>query len=153
MTLHRRRFITAATGFGLVAALPGVALARAPQVYAEDGIAIDGTDPLSYFTEATPIAGSPDFTHDWNGATWRFTSAANRDRFAADPTAFAPQYGGYCAYAVSEGSIAPTVPEAWKIVENKLYLNFSPRFQRRWERDIPARIKAGDANWPRVLDA
>lgn len=153
MTLPRRRFIAAAAGFGLYAALPATAWARSPAIYAEDGIAIDGTDPLSYFNAGAPQAGSPDITHDWNGATWRFTTAAHRDSFAADPAAFAPQYGGYCAYAVSKGSIASTIPEAWKIVDGKLYLNFSQRIQRRWERDIPALIEAADANWPTVLDA
>ena len=141
--------------FGMVATLPLVAkTARAatPAVYADDGIAVDGTDVVSYFTEGMPVAGDPSITHDWNGATWRFASFANRDAFAADPAGYAPQYGGYCAYAVSEGYTASTIPDAWKIVDGKLYLNYSRRIQRRWERDIPARIASGDANWPSVLN-
>ncbi|MEO0937750.1 MAG: YHS domain-containing (seleno)protein [Pseudomonadota bacterium] len=152
--LTRRTLILtglAAAPIAVLAARNSAAGTAKPPVYAENGIAIDGTDPLSYFNEGAPIAGSADITHDWMGATWRFTSAANRDAFAADPAAYAPQYGGYCAYAVSEGYTASTIPEAWKIVDGKLYLNFNRRIQRRWERDIPGRIAAADANWPGVL--
>lgn len=116
------------------------------------GTAIDGTDPISYFTEGRPIAGSSEFTHEWNGATWRFTSAENRDLFAASPEEFAPQYGGYCAWAVSKGYTASTDPEAWAIVEGKLYLNYSKSVQKMWEGDVEGNIAAADRNWPDVLN-
>lgn len=151
MTQSRRQFITTATALSLSALLPTAALAAKAPVYANDGIAIDGSDPVAYFTQSKPVAGDADITHDWNGATWRFASRENRDTFAADPAAYAPQYGGYCAYAVSEGNIASTIPEAWKIVDGKLYLNYSARFHRRWEKNIPERIANADANWPKVL--
>ena len=149
--IARRQFLAASA-----AAVPAILAARAahaaePPVYAEDGIAIDGTDAVAYFTEGAPVPGSPDITHSWNGATWRFSSESNRDAFAADPTAYAPQYGGYCAWAVAQGYTASTVPHAWKIENGKLYLNFSRRIQRRWERDIPGNIAKGNANWPTVL--
>jgi YHS domain-containing protein len=134
-------------GFGL--AIP--ARAQAAPVYAEDGLAIDGTDPVSYFAEGRPVAGSPEHEISWRGATWRFASEANRAVFEADPETHAPRYGGWCAWAVAEGYTAPTVPEAWSIVDGKLYLNFSRGVQRRWERDIPGNIARGDANWPGVL--
>jgi len=150
MTLTRRSLLTTATVLPFVpAALAGPG--KKPAVYMEDGIAIDGTDAVAYFTAGQPVAGEPSITHDWNGARWQFSTAANRDAFAADPEAYAPQYGGYCAWAVSEGYTASTVPHAWKIVDGRLYLNFSRSIQRRWERDIPARIAAADANWPTVL--
>lgn len=130
----------------------GIAKASAtPPVYNESGIAIDGTDPVAYFTRNAPVAGKPSITLDWNGATWRFDSADNRAAFADNPEAYAPQYGGYCAYAVSRNYTAPTVPEAWRIVDGKLYLNFSLRVRKIWERDIPGRIAAADRNWPGVL--
>ena len=116
------------------------------------GTAIDGTDPLSYFDQGRPIAGSSDITYEWNGATWRFTSVENRDRFAANPEKFAPQYGGYCAWAVSQGYTASTTPEAWKIVDGKLYLNYSRSVQKTWEENIPGNISSGDKNWPSVLN-
>jgi hypothetical protein len=152
MKPSRRQFLTTALAASLYNALPHAAFASTAPVYAEGGVAIDGTDPVAYFTQSKPIAGSPDITHDWNGAQWHFSTEANRTAFAADPAAFAPQYGGYCAYAVSEGYTASTTPKAWKIVDGKLNLNYSRRFQRRWEKDIPARIANADANWPKVLE-
>lgn len=152
MSLSRRTFLALAGGLCASALLPMIAHAQTAPVYAEDGIAIGGTDPVAYFTEGRPVAGDPGITHDWNGATWRFSSTANRDAFAADPEAHAPQYGGYCAWAVAEGYTATTVPEAWHIEDGKLYLNYSSRIQRRWERDIPGHIASADGNWPRVLD-
>jgi hypothetical protein len=120
-------------------------------VYANDGIAVDGTDVVGYFTQGAPIAGRSDITHDWNGASWHFASTETRDLFAANPDAYAPRYGGYCAWAVSRNYTASTTPEAWKIVDGKLYLNFSLRIRTRWERDIPGRIRSANANWPGLI--
>lgn len=153
LPLNRRAFLLAVPAVAATAAaLPGLATAGTAKIYTEDGIAVDGTDVVAYFTEGKPVAGAKDITHDWMGATWRFASEQNRTVFAADPLAYAPQYGGYCAYAVSEGYTASTVPEAWRIVDGKLYLNYSRRIQKRWAKDIPGRIKAADANWPKVLE-
>lgn len=124
---------------------------KAPVYQSFFGTAIDGTDPISYFTEGRPIEGSSDITHEWNGATWRFTSVENRDRFAASPEKFAPQYGGYCAWAVSRGYTASTDPEAWKIVDGKIYLNYSKSVQKQWEQNVPGNIAAANQNWPSVL--
>lgn len=151
MPATRRRFLALTASLPALAVLVPAAHAKEPGIYAEDGIAIDGTDAVAYFTQGKPVAGSPDFSHDWMGATWRFSTEENRAKFAADPEAYAPQYGGYCAYAVSEGYTASTVPDAWKIVDGKLYLNYSRGVQRRWERNIPERIEAANANWPAVL--
>ena len=134
-----------------VAAFAPRAMAATPQINAEDGIAVDGTDVVAYFTQGAPVAGDPAIALDYMGVTWRFSSDANREAFTANPAAYAPQYGGYCAYAVSQGYTAPTVPEAWTIVDDKLYLNFSTSVKHRWERDIPGHIAAANANWPAVL--
>lgn len=131
----------------LLSALPAMAGGK---VYAESGIAIDGYDPVAYFTDNQPVAGDQSVSAEWNGATWRFANAENREMFLADPDKYAPQYGGYCAWAVSQGYTAPTVPDAWKIVEGKLYLNYSKSVQSRWNKDIPGHISAGDANWPGI---
>ncbi|MEJ8560626.1 YHS domain-containing (seleno)protein [Yoonia sp. GPGPB17] len=152
MTLSRRQLLSVALIVPAAAAVPLRALAATPEVYNESGIAVDGSDVVAYFTEGKPVAGNDTVTHDYMGVTWRFSSEENRDLFAADPVAYAPQYGGYCAYAVSQGYTASTVPEAWSIVDDKLYLNFSTSVRRRWERDIPAHIMAADANWPSVLN-
>ncbi|NJL99988.1 MAG: YHS domain-containing protein [Synechococcaceae cyanobacterium SM2_3_2] len=122
--------------------------ASPPLTFATDGVAILGTDPVAYFTLGTATAGDPAFAHDWNGVTWHFANAEHRDLFAADPDRYAPQYGGFCAYAVSRGYTADIDPNAWRIVEDKLYLNLSPRVQSLWERDIPGNISRADQNWP-----
>lgn len=123
-----------------------------PQVYAENGIAIRGTDPVAYFTQGEPVSGSAEYTYDWNGATWQFASAEHRDLFAANPEQYAPEYGGYCAWAVSQGYTASIDPEAWKIVDGQLYLNYDKRVQQRWARDIPGNIAKANQNWPDVLN-
>jgi len=132
---------------------PALLLAASPALarsYAEDGVAIRGTDPVAYFEEGRPVPGRPEFAFTWDGATWRFASAANRDRFAASPERYAPAYGGFCAWAVSQGYTAPTDPRAWRIVEGRLYLNYDLSVQRRWERDIPGNIARAETNWPRL---
>ena len=114
-------------------------------------LAISGYDAVAYFTEGKPVEGSDDFTTDYNGAVWRFSSAENRETFIADPEKYAPQYGGYCAYAVSQGYTASTDPEAWKIVDGKLYLNYSKGVQSRWEARREHYIREANRNWPDVL--
>ncbi|MGK7891387.1 MAG: YHS domain-containing (seleno)protein [Leptolyngbyaceae cyanobacterium] len=133
------------------AADPCAAEATLVSFNVENGVAIEGTDPVAYFTDGGPVPGSSEFAYEWNGAVWQFASAENRDLFAANPEQYAPQYGGYCAWAVSQGYTAPIDPSAWKIVDGKLYLNFDRRVQARWERDIPGHIAQADANWPGVL--
>jgi YHS domain-containing protein len=115
------------------------------------GVAIKGYDPVAYFLEGKPVKGRSAFRHEWMGAKWYFVSAENRDRFAREPEKYAPQYGGYCSYAVSQGYTADIDPASWKIVEGKLYLNYSQEAQRRWEKDIPGHIKKANENWPRLL--
>ncbi|MCL7940543.1 YHS domain protein [Halomonas sp. ATCH28] len=122
------------------------------RIFTRDGLAIGGTDPVAYFTEGRPVAGSPDYQLVWHEATWQFASAEHRDRFEADPEAYAPQYGGWCAWAAARGEAASTVPEAWKVVDDKLYLNYSRFIQWRWERDIPGYIEAADAHWPDIFE-
>jgi YHS domain-containing protein len=124
---------------------------KAPVYQSYSGTAIDGTDPVSYFTEGRPVAGKAGITHKWNGATWRFTSAENRERFAAAPEKYAPRYGGYCAWAVSQGYTASTDPDAWSIVDGKLYLNYSKSVQKKWEGDVPGHIASANRNWPGLL--
>lgn len=142
--------------FALLLALGVPALASAnpaPSISAtEDGVAIGGYDPVGYFTEGHPVAGSPAFTLRWHGATWRFASAASRARFEANPEAYAPAFGGYCAWAISQNYIAPGDPQVWRIVDGRLYLNFNHRAQALWEADLMGAIARGHANWPRVLE-
>ena len=114
------------------------------------GTAIEGYDPVAYFTQGRPVEGDSEFAHEWMDATWYFASAENRDRFAAAPDKYAPQYGGYCAWAVAHGYTAKIDPAAWTIVDDKLYLNYSKDVQSQWLQDIPGNIAKGDANWPKI---
>ncbi len=114
-------------------------------------VAIKGYDPVAYFTDSAAVEGEKSFTHEWQGAEWRFASARHRDLFAADPEKYAPQYGGYCAYAVSKGSTANIDPEVWKVWEGKLYLNYSKSIGEKWLADIPGHVATADENWPRLL--
>lgn len=122
-------------------------------VYSADGAAIGGYDPVAYFTQEEAVAGSPEHSFEYMGATWRFASAANRDAFAADPARYAPQYGGYCAWAVSQNYTAPVDPHAWSVRDGKLYLNYSKAVRARWALDKSGNIAAADRNWPGLRDA
>lgn len=124
----------------------------APAIYvASDGLAAGGYDVTAYFTEGKPVRGSAKHELMLRGATWRFASAESKARFQADPAAYSPQFGGYCAWAVSQGYIASGDPAQWKIVDGKLYLNFNARAKELWEADQAAAIERGRANWPAVL--
>lgn len=111
-------------------------------------VAAKGYDVVAYFSDQRASAGTPAFSHEWQGVIWRFATAGNRDRFAASPEKYAPQYGGFCAFAVSKGYTASIDPEAWSIVENKLYLNYSTGVRAEWLTERDANIAKGDRNWP-----
>jgi YHS domain-containing protein len=130
----------------------GAALADSPiaAVNTEHGLAIKGYDPVSYFTTGKPTPGLAQFSTTYKGATYRFSSADNRDRFIATPEKFVPQYGGYCAYAISLNKIADIDPDEWAIVNDKLYLNNGFLAQSLWSLDKSGNIVHGDQNWPLV---
>ena len=113
--------------------------------------AIAGYDPVAYFTKGGPLRGSNKITAEWNGATWRFVNAEHRDKFVADPARYAPKYGGYCAWAMSQGQASAIDPKVWRIIEGRLYLNYSVSIMKRWEGDLDRNITAGDRNWPEIL--
>jgi len=139
--------------FGLVAA-PCVAvpaLADQPWFFSRQAAVIGGYDVVSYFRDGRPLRGSWRNAVMWKGSTWQFASAEHRSLFEMNPKAYAPQYGGYCAYAVSRGYTASVEPEAWQIVDGKLYLCNSLSVRARWQNDIAGHIQRGDANWPHVL--
>ncbi|MEL6342570.1 MAG: YHS domain-containing (seleno)protein [Myxococcota bacterium] len=114
-------------------------------------IAVEGVDVVAYFEQGAVTPGSAEHTVEYQGATWRFSTAAHQNAFAADPSRYAPQFGGYCAWAVAHGYTASIDPQAWRIVDDKLYLNYSVNIQRKWERDRSAQIAAAEANWPTLI--
>jgi YHS domain-containing protein len=109
--------------------------------------AIKGYDPVAYFKTGEALKGNDSFSFTWHGMTWYFSTKENRDLFAASPEKYAPQYDGYCAWAMTESRLAITDPEVWKIVDGKLYLNCSRAAFEKWSTDIPGHIKKADANW------
>jgi len=117
-------------------------------VFNRSGIAIRGYDPVAYFTNDKPVKGDPNNVHQWMGTTWQFANKANLDSFVDNPEKYAPQYGGYCAFAASSGYIAPTDPNAWTIYNDKLYLNYSTSIRKRWSKDKGGHITSADKNWP-----
>ncbi len=118
-----------------------------PLFYQEKGIAIKGYDPVAYFTEKKAMAGDQSITFDWSGARWQFVSKENMELFKKNPEKYVPQYGGYCAYGISENHKSPTDPNAWTVIGDKLYLNYNLKVKELWSTDIPGRIKKADANW------
>ena len=142
-------------GAGLVAVallLGGLARADNPVVSTDHaGRAIRGYDTVAYFSGGEPQAGLAAYSHDWNGAVWLFASAAHRDAFKADPERYAPQFGGYCAYAISKGHAVEARPKVWSIVDGKLYLNLGPGAQQKWRADVPGNIARAVNNWPDAL--
>ncbi|MGH6932362.1 MAG: YHS domain-containing (seleno)protein [Dongiaceae bacterium] len=115
------------------------------------GVAIQGYDPVAYFSEGSAVKGDAQYSAEWQGATWHFASAANRDAFVAAPESYAPQYGGWCAFGATEGYAAETDPaEAWTIVDGKLYLNWDKDVKSQWSQDIPGHLKKSESNWPAI---
>jgi YHS domain-containing protein len=137
----------------MVMALATPASAEQPAFYTAKNakLALSGYDPVAYFVSAQAVRGEPTLTAPYQGGTFAFANDANRAAFIADPAKYAPQYGGYCAWAVSQGYTASSDPQAWKIVDGKLYLNYNKSVAATWAKDIPANIAKANANWPKIL--
>lgn len=150
MTTRRKTLRMLAATPAALTLFPSIVSAREPEVF-QNPVAINAIDPVAYFDQGKPVKGSSSYTRSWNGAEWHFSSDRNASKFSADAEAYAPIFGGYCAFAASRGYLAPTIPEAWTIYEGKLYLNASLRAQELWRKDIPGNIAAGLGNWPGIL--
>lgn len=122
----------------------------ADQFFERNNLAIEGYDPVAYFTEQKPVKGSSEFRSDFQGLTFQFASATHRDTFVGNPEKFVPQYGGYCAYGMAKGYKAKIDPAAFTVVGDKLYLNYSETVRSQWLTDIPGYIRKADVNWPDV---
>jgi hypothetical protein len=127
-------------------------LAQKGSTFSHSGKAIRGYDPVAYFTEGKPVKGNDSLVYEWDNARWHFASQKNLDLFRAAPQQYAPQYGGYCAYGLSNGYKAPTDPNAWTIVNGKLYLNYNLDVSAGWNKDRERRIEKADKSWPTVKD-
>ena len=113
-----------------------------------NGLAIQGYDPVAYFTQSAAVKGSSDFMAKHEGATYHFASAENRDLFSANPAKYVPAYGGYCAYGVTQGAKVPVEPDKFAVVDGKLYLNYNAAVQSLWDKDRSGYISKADKAWP-----
>ena len=139
--------------FGVCLLFTGViGYSQKASTFIESGKAIRGYDPVAYFTQQKAVKGNEKFSYQWNGAAWHFASRENLDLFISNPAKYAPQYGGYCAYGLSNGYKAPTEPDAWTIENGKLYLNYDLNVRTLWSKEKKERIAKADQNWPRIKD-
>ncbi|MEM1351415.1 MAG: YHS domain-containing (seleno)protein [Pseudomonadota bacterium] len=112
-------------------------------------VAIGDGDAVSYHS-GMRLTGKARFNYFYNEAIWYFSSEKNRNKFKADPEAFAPAYDGHCAWAASQGDKAPGDPTVWSVVDGTRYMHVHPRAQRFWSADIPTCSADGNENWPRI---
>ena len=112
-----------------------------------DGVAIKGYDTVAYFTENRPMKGSPEFAHSWRDTKWYFANAEHHSLFVSDPDRYAPQFGGFCANGMTKGVAVAADPEAWTIVDGKLYIKFNEGARDRWRKDKANKIEQANKNW------
>lgn len=147
-----RRGVLKLLSLGVVAATATMVSARVARARIFtgfiEGTAVGGYDAVAYHSQGEAVPGDPSITLEHEGATWRFASEANRAAFEANPSAYAPQYGGHCAWAAAEGYLAQGDPEVWRIIDGRLFLNANQSINRRWLRDLDGFIARADANWP-----
>ena len=155
MTKSVLKFIFSAITLGVVLstlALPTIADSGRQINKDENNLAILGYDTVAYFTQSRPIKGSDKFQHVWQDAIWQFSKAKHRDRFVEDPERYAPRYGGFCVMAMArgKGKLYKVEPEEFRIVDGKLFLNYSRKYSEQFDQDPAAAIAKADANWPRL---
>ncbi|WP_373975526.1 YHS domain-containing protein [Chitinibacter sp. SCUT-21] len=158
--LNFRKTLIAATlmsGFAFLAAVPSTAMAYDETSTAsvnvdEQGVGLKGYDPVAYFTAKAPTLGNAAYSAQHDGVTYHFASKANRDKFTANPAHYAPQFGGFCAMGVALDKKLDGDPQAWKIVDGKLYLNVNKEVQKKWLQDVPGNLKKANMEWPSIKD-
>lgn len=114
------------------------------------GLAVKGYDVVAYFTQERAIEGSQDFEHEWRGVRWRFSSPEHLAVFRDSPEKYAPRYGGFCSGGMALGNRAPIDPEAFAIIDGKLYLNFSKGVLTDFKENADEKIEQADANWAKM---
>lgn len=115
-------------------------------------VALHGYDPVTYFKAGKPKHGKAGITAVHDGVIYRFAAAANRDAFQRDPAKYAPQYGGFCAMGTAMGLKLDVDPQAWRVVDGKLYLNLNKEVQKKWLSDVPGHVKTANTKWPEIKD-
>ena len=138
----------------IVAALALISVAQAQAqksaIYAPDGKAIKGYDPVAFFKESKPVKGLNNLSYRWQNATWFFSTKENLEAFKRSPEKYAPQYGGYCSYGTADGHKAPTQADTWTIANGKLYFTYDTNVKTKWVKDQQHFIEVADRKWPEV---
>jgi YHS domain-containing protein len=135
---------------GLV--LPASAQTKTLQNLDKAGLAIQGYDPVAFFTDGKPVKGKPEFTANHKGATYRFASQEHKDLFVKNPEKYEPQFGGYCAYGVSKNGLYSIEPEAFQIVDGKLLLQYDKGARDNFNKDAKGNLSKANANWPGLVE-
>lgn len=123
---------------------------KGAEIFQKDGAAINGYDPVAFFSESKPVKGTSAFNYKWKDANWQFASKQNLDSFKASPEKYAPQYGGYCAYGTAKGHKAPTEIDTWTVLDGKLYFNYNQKVKTTWDKDRPNYIELANGNWGKI---
>ena len=126
--------------------------AQKSPVFETNGIAVNGYDVVAFFTDSKPVKGTKDYAYEWNGVSWLFSTKQHLNQFSKNPEKYAPQFGGYCAYGMSEGHKAPTQVDTWTIIDGKLYFNYNSDVKELWKKDTAEKIKKAEENWPALKD-
>ena len=149
---HLFRSLTLVVGIGIFA-IPALAAAASAGLNVDaQGVAIHGYDPVAYFTDGKAVKGSAQYSHKTGDATYHFASAKHRDQFAKAPAKYAPQFGGYCAMGTAMGKKLDVDPQAWRIVDGKLYLNLNKDVQKKWLSDVPGHLRQAGEKWAEIRD-
>ncbi len=130
----------------------GSANAQKSEIFAPAGKAIKGYDPVAFFTQSKPVMGNDSLTYLYKGATWKFSSLENKNKFKASPEKYEPQFGGYCAYGMADGHKAPTQIETWAVINGKLYFNYNTKVKEMWNKNQPVLIEKANEQWPSLKD-
>ena len=142
------------TLFALAFTLASIAAVKAQkqEVFATNGKALNGYDAVAFFKQAKPVMGADSLSYTYKDVQWLFSTRSNLDAFKANPEHFVPQYGGYCAFGMAEGHKAPTQPDTWTVLNDKLYFNYNLKVKSMWTKNQPANIAKADKNWPELKD-
>ena len=145
-----RRSVLAGVVLSAAAALVSLPASAVSEHSLKDGVAVQGYDVVTYFDGAQPTVGDAQYKSEHDGAVYHFSSAGNRDKFNANPSKYAPAYGGYCAFGTAMGRKFPGDPLVWRVRDGKLYLNLNKKVQAKWNENIPGFIRGADNNWPLI---
>ena len=138
--------------FVMLASLSTLVAAKDLQNLGRDGMAIQGYDPVAFFTDHKPVKGSPQFQSDYRGAKYYFASADHKAAFDKTPAPYEPQFGGYCAYGASRGKTVPVKIEAWQILDGRLLMQYDLDVKDKFNQDSEGNLKKADQNWPGLVD-